>query len=156
MSEGAGEQRSSGIAGWALHDAVLFRLEREHQPERDGGGHVDPQDLHGQDRQRCAENDGREDDEAFAHVGGQGPDDELGEVVEDPAAFFDGGFDGGEVVVGEHHVRGFLGDLGAAEAHGDADVGLLQRGRVVDAVAGHGHDVVAGLEAFDEAELLFG
>ena len=27
------------------------------------------------------------------------------------------------------------------DAHRDADVGLLQRGRVVDAVARHGHDV---------------
>ena len=34
---------------------------------------------------------------------------------------------------------GALGDLGPADAHGDADVGVLERGRVVDAVARHGH-----------------
>ena len=50
---------------------------------------------------------------------------------------------GGEVVVGEYELAGLLGDLGAA-AHGDADIGLLQRGGVVDGVAGHRHDL-AGL-----------
>ena len=90
-----------------------------------------------------AQQDGDEDDHALAHVRRQGPDDELGEVVEDAASLLDGGLDGREVVVGQHHVAGVLGDLGAAEAHRDADVGLLERGRVVDAVAGHRDDMVA-------------
>ena len=41
-------------------------------------------------------------------------------------------------------------------SHRDTDVGLLQRGCVVDAVTGHGHDVAAGLETFDKSELLLG
>lgn len=35
-----------------------------------------------------------------------------------------------EVVVGEHHVGGLLGHLGSGDAHRQADVGRLQRGRV--------------------------
>ena len=38
---------------------------------------------------------------------------------------------------------GALGDLGAADAHGDADVGVLERGGVVHAVACHGHHLHA-------------
>ena len=48
--------------------------------------------------------------------------------------------DGGEVVVEQHEVRHLAAHVGAALAHGHADVRTLQRRRVVDAVAGHGHD----------------
>ena len=37
-------------------------------------------------------------------------------------------------------------DVGAG-AHRDADVSLRERGGVVDAVAGHGHDMPLGLQA---------
>ena len=62
---------------------------------------------------------------------------------------------GGEVVVGEHELAGLLGDLRAA-AHGDADVGLLQRGGVVDGVAGHRHDLAGLLHQPGEADLVLG
>ena len=44
-----------------------------------------------------------------------------------------------QVVADQGDVGGAAGDLGAG-AEGDADIGLGQRGRVVDAVAGHRHD----------------
>ena len=56
----------------------------------------------------------------------------------------DGVDDGREVVVGEHHVGGLAADVGADETHGHADVGPLERGRVVHAVAGHRDDVRRG------------
>ena len=59
----------------------------------------------------------------------------------------------GEVVVGEHDLGGLLGDLRAA-AHGDADVGLLQRGGVVDGVAGHRDDLAGLLHQPGEANLV--
>ena len=49
-----------------------------------------------------------------------------------------------------------FGHVRAADARGDAEVGLLARGRVVHAVAGHRDDVVARLERLHEPELLFG
>ena len=56
------------------------------------------------------------------------------------ASFLDGADDAGEVVVGEHHAGGLLAGLGAFDAHRDADVGALEGGGVVHAVAGHGDD----------------
>ena len=53
------------------------------------------------------------------------------------------------------HVAGFFRGLGAG-VHGDADVGLSERGRVVGAVAGHGDEFAAGLFAADQGEFVFG
>jgi hypothetical protein len=92
----------------------------------------------------------------LAGVGGQQVAQELADVGEDRPSLADGGHDGGEVVVGQDHLGRFFGDVGAGDAHGDADVGRLERGGVVHAVAGHGHDVAVGLEGVDDAELVLG
>ena len=68
---------------------------------------------------------------------------------------FDRAHDGGEVVVGQDHPAGVLRDLGAG-AHGDADVGGLDRGCVVDAVAGHGDDLALLLQGLDQQHLVLG
>ena len=44
--------------------------------------------------------------------------------------------------------RRFNGDIAAA-AHGDAHIGLRQRGRIVDTVADHRHLVPLALQAFN-------
>ena len=62
----------------------------------------------------------------------------------------------GEVVVGQHDVGRFLGDVGAGDAHRHADVGGLQRGRVVHAVAGHGDDRAVRLQRLHDAQLVLG
>ena len=41
------------------------------------------------------------------------------------------------------------------DAHGDADVGFLQRRRVVHAVSRHGHDGAGALQRIDDAQLVF-
>lgn len=66
--------------------------------------------------------------------------DDLLEVVEDDAAVLHGRDDGLERVE-QHHVGGLDRDVrgGPAPAHRDPDVGRLQRRRVVDSVARHGH-----------------
>ena len=61
-----------------------------------------------------------------------------------------------ETVVQEHKVRGFPRHVRALAPHGHADVGRLERGRIVHAVTGHGHDLAVGLERLDDAELLLG
>jgi hypothetical protein len=45
-----------------------------------------------------------------------------------------------------NHVRSTLGDLSAFKAHGDANVGTLQRGGIVHAIAGHGADPPLALQ----------
>ena len=85
---------------------------------------------------------------------GQHERERLDEVVVDAAALLDRGAQGREVVVGEHHVGGLLGRRGAAAPHRDADVGLAQRRRVVDAVAGDGDDLAARLQRPHEPQLV--
>ena len=65
---------------------------------------------------------------------------EILDVMEDGLALLHGWEDGAEIVVHEDHVGRFLRHIGAALAHGHADVSHLQRGRVVDPVANHGDD----------------
>ncbi len=56
---------------------------------------------------------------------------------------------------GQHEVGGGARRVGRA-ADGDADVGLFQRRRIVDAVAGHADDVAGALEDLDDLELVLG
>ena len=51
---------------------------------------------------------------------------------------------------------GLARDVGPRAAHGHADIGLAQGGRVVDAVARHGHEVPALLQATHDAQLVGG
>jgi hypothetical protein len=77
-------------------------------------------------------------------------------VVENPAAFANGGDNAREVVVGEHHVRRLARDFRASSPHRDADVRLAQSGGVVHAVAGHCHDRASSFRLAHDAELVFG
>jgi len=74
---------------------------------------------------------------------------------EDRAPLLHGGHDRGEVVVGQDHVGGFFGHIGAGDAHGDTDVGLLERRRVVDPIAGHRHHVTVLPERLHQAQFVF-
>ena len=49
-----------------------------------------------------------------------------------------------------------LTDVRSGDSHGDADVGLLERGRIVHAVAGHRHDVTSLLQRRDDTQLVGG
>ena len=64
--------------------------------------------------------------------------------------------DGGEVVVGEHHPRRLLGDVGAGLAHRHADRRLLEGRGVVHSVAGHRDDLAPRLERPDDPQLVLG
>ena len=64
--------------------------------------------------------------------------------------------DGGEVVVREDHVAGFLRHLGSRDPHRNADVGAFERRCVIHAVARHRNDVALALQRVDEAHLVLG
>src|SRR3546814_13575375 len=49
---------------------------------------------------------------------------------------------------------GFLRRLGPLDAHGYADIGLLERRRIVDAVAGHGDNLALRLQSANDAKLV--
>ena len=55
-------------------------------------------------------------------------------------------------VVEQNDLAGFLGDLGAGDAHRQADVGFLQGRGVVGAVAGDGDDLAQFLQQLDHAD----
>jgi hypothetical protein len=78
------------------------------------------------------------------------------DVLKDVPPLADGGHNRCEVVVEENEIRRATGYVSAAPTHGDADVGPMQGGRVVDAVAGHGDDGAGALQAVDDEEFLFG
>jgi hypothetical protein len=59
------------------------------------------------------------------------------------------------IFVHEGDVRGFDGDVCAC-FHGDANVGLRKRGRIVDAVADHDDDMSLRLIFFDDTNFIFG
>ena len=50
------------------------------------------------------------------------------------------GDDGGKVVIQQDHIGGLLRHVGASDAHGDADVRLLQRRGVVHPIPRHRHN----------------
>ena len=149
-----GEQRRAGRPRRPTHDPRLRRLERQDQAERHRGDQVDPQDLRGGHRHGEAEQDRDDHGQDLAAVGRQGPGDHLADVVVDRASFVHRRDDRGEVVVQKHHLGCLLRRLRALAPHGDADVGLLERRRIVDAVAGHRHDGALGLQRAHDAQLV--
>ena len=50
--------------------------------------------------------------------------DEAQDIVDDHPSLLDRRHDGRKIIVGDDHGRCTLCDLGAADAHGNADVGL--------------------------------
>ena len=151
----AGEDSRPGLAGLALHDVALGLLHAEGQGWEAVGDQVDPQQMHRLQDGKAHEG-GKEDGEHLAHVGGQQELDGLADVVIDPAALLHGAHDGGKVVVRQHHVRHVLGDVRAGDAHAHADVGALDGGGVVDAVAGHGGDEARLAPGVYDAGLVLG
>jgi len=107
------------------------------------------------------------DHEGMREEEGQGEEprhlDRLDDLVErvgvhalvDAAARLDGGQDVEQTGCGQHDAGGGPGHIRRG-GDGDADLGLLERGCVVHAVAGHTHDVPGSLQGLDEMQLVLG
>ncbi len=149
------------------HHVVGGRVDAHGERRRGVGEQIDPQQLRGEQRhgdalgsrlgdaEESGEHHASEHGEHLADVGTEQISEEFADVVEDAAAFAHRRDDGAEIVVGEDHLGALLGHFGAGDAHRDADVGGFDRGRVVHAVTGHGHDVPLPLQGFDDAQLVF-
>ena len=135
-------------------DVVVLGLDAQRNRERRGHHEVRPQHHDRRDGQRPADHQAAGDRGDLSQRDHDQEHDDALKVAVDDAALFDRTHDRGEVVVGEHHVGGFLGDLRAGDAHGDTDVGALEGRRVVDAVAGHRHDLAQPLQGLDDAHLV--
>ena len=136
---------------------LILGVDVERKRRRPVGNQIYPQELDGKQRkeqscvrryqaQRGRQHHSGEHREQFTEVRRQKVDQIFLNVVIDAAAFLDRLDDAGEVVVGQHHVGRFLGDVGSRDAHGHTDIrGLKSRG-IVDAVSGHGNDMPFALQ----------
>ena len=149
----AGKDAVLGVARLALHDVALGILHAQRERGEAVGNQVHPQQLHRLEDGKADER-GDEHREHLGKVGRKQELDDLADVVVDAATLFASTDDGGEVVVGEHHVGDVLGNVGTGDAHANADVGALDGRGIVDAVARHGHDLVARLPGLDDAGLV--
>ena len=145
---------SSGRARRPAHDVRVPFL----QPQRQGGrpvrDQVEAQQLDGGERGGQAGQDRQQDSQDLGQVAGQQVEDELADVGVDHPPLIDGRHDAGVVVIGQHHVGGPLGHVGAGDPHRHADVRSFQRRRVVHPVAGHGHHLLVFLEGAHDANLV--
>jgi hypothetical protein len=81
---------------------------------------------------------------------------ELANVVKDPPSSIDRRHNRGEVVVRQDHGRGVARHIGSGAPHGNTDVGMPECGCIVDAVAGHRHDLTSGAQRFADSHLALG
>ena len=80
----------------------------------------------------------------------ESPEEVLVDRAQGGAAERDRPPDRGQVAADERDIAGFDGDI-AAGADGEADIGLGQGGRVIDAIADHGHARAFRLQLGDRA-----
>ncbi len=154
LPETAGKHAFVGGARLSFHDPTFDRFDGESQPGQAIGDEVDPQNVGRKQRQGESHEWPEEHDPDLTGVGCEGVADEAADVVVDAAPLSDRRNDGCEVVVGEHHVGCFPGNLGSGHSHGDANIGDSQSRGVVHAVAGHCDDVAPDLPGLDDIELL--
>ena len=136
------------------HQISLRRVDRQRERGQSVGGEVDVQDLDGAQRERLAEERSADEEPDLAQVRREQVHQVLLDVAKDASALLHGGDDRGEVVVGERHRGRLFRHIRAGNAHRDADVSLLERRSVVDAVAGHRDRVAVLLERADDAQLV--
>ena len=137
----------------AGHDVRLRALHAERERREAVGQEVDPQQVHRlEDRE--AEHRRNENAQHLAHVRAEQELDRTLDIVINAAALFDRADDGGEVIVGKHHVGHIFRHVRAGDAHADADVRRADARRIVDTVAGHGGDEAGIPPGLDDAGLV--
>ena len=138
------------------HDVAFRWLDAERERRQAVGDEVQPENLNCGEGRRPARDGRHKHQEHLAGVARQEIVHELLDVVVDAPPLLDGRHDRGEVVVGEHHVGRLAGDVRAADAHRNPDVSGLHRRGIVDAVAGHRHDMAEALQRPHDSQLLLG
>ena len=75
----------------------------------------------------------------ISHVTGKEEYQVFLDVVVDSPPLLYCPHNGCEIVVGEGHVRGFLGNVSTGNAHGYPDISLFEGRGVIHAIPSHGH-----------------
>ena len=96
----------------------------------------------------------QEDGQYFPQITGYQVENELADIGIDDPSFLYRGHDGGEVVVGEHHVGCLFGDISASDAHGHTYVRSLKCRSVIHSVTCHGYYVPLPSQCLHNAHLV--
>ena len=78
----------------------------------------------------------------------------LAQIVIDAATEFDRTHDRGEIIIEEYDRGGFARHIRSAPAHRNADMGGLERRRIIHAIARHCNNLAIGFQSFNDAQLL--
>jgi hypothetical protein len=76
-------------------------------------------------------------------------------VVKDRPPFFNSCHYTCKVIVGQNHLSSFFRNIGTPDTHGDADIGLLERRRIISAVTGNRHYISQFLIGAHYPEFVF-
>ncbi len=142
--------------GRSLHHALFFRLASQGKPGQSVGDEIHPQDLDRGERHRQPEQRCDQQCQDFPEVPCEHELHELADVVIDAATLTHCTDDRRKVVVEQHDVRCLARNVSAHAAHSDADVRLLQRRCVIDAIARHRDEFTPILQRLDDRDLLLG
>ena len=150
------EEVGDGHAAHVHHDLrpIAHALEPAHlardvRGERAIGGHAAEVGL------RVEGGRGDEEEEGERERGGDAVREVVLEALEDAPRELDRDDDRGEAGLGQHDVRRRARGVRRA-LHRDPHVGLLERGRIVDAVTGHAHRPATPAQGLDDVELVLG
>ena len=145
------EQRRFRIARLLAQKIVARGLHADSHSGQTVGEQVDEQQMHRRKGRSQSRDRGEQHTHDACHVARQQKVHGVLDIGVHAATVHDGLHDGGEVVVREDHRSRIFADLGSGDAHGNSDVGLFERRRVVHAVACHRHDATAALPRVHDA-----
>lgn len=138
----------------SLENILFRRLGGECESSEGVHDKVDPEHLDGVERHVLEDDSAEEDNEHGYDVDSELELEELADVVEDGSAELESDNDGGEVVIHEDDVRGTLGDIGASDTHGEADISSGESGSIVGTVTGNSDNTVTLLDAENQQVLV--
>lgn len=141
------------LPGVATHDIVVRGVERQGGGGETVGDQVHPQKLNRDQSLRHAESGRQEDRDDLTDVRRDEIADELLGVVVDGAAFLDGDFDSGKVIISKYHISSELRHVGAG-THSNTNISLLQRRGIVDTVTSHSNNLTKRLEEVNQLGLV--
>jgi len=140
----------------AIKNAFVGRLGGKGQRCEGVHDEVDPKHLRRGERRLAKDARAREDDEHGNDVDCELELQELAHVVVDVATVLGSDKNGTEVVVEELNVARVFSHVSASNSHREADVGSVEGGRVVCAVASNSHCGSRPDQALDQHELVVG
>ena len=138
----------------SVHYIRLRAFHPHAQAKQAVGQKVEPEQLQRSQRVGKPQKGKQQHGEDLTQIAGNRKFDKFPQIVIDGASFLNRGDNCGKIVIEQHHVRRFLGHVGAGDPHGDADVGPFQGRRVVDAVTGHGHYFISILQHLYDLQLV--